>query len=302
MKNQIYIASVLVALGLSFNACKKDKNQHLNLKDGIIGCLFKSNGVVAAIDPVTAPEFSHSPLVSDGIAVGPSTISSDNALYYTVAADLKLHEIGTSDGKVRRSIQLQTPYSFLVYDETGKRLLGLSSNNDLIEINLKAWKENTLGSVAISEGVLIGTEFMRNGKLCFMGKDVLMSIDPSNLTVSKIYAFDMQLNSVGYDAAKDKLYYIATPAGTKGISLFEYDFAGNKGKMLKNYPDISSFIMHSTAYNPFTGQYHFYSSNTERTSIDVNTLQYKIEKVDYALVNTEVFRGCIKLPDSDIEG
>ena len=58
--------------------------------------------------------------------------------------------------------------------------------------------------------------------------------------------------------------------------------------------------MHSTAYNQHTGQYHFYSSTTERTSIDVNTLDHKIEKVDYALVNTEVFRGCIKLPESEI--
>lgn len=301
MKKQIYLAAFLVILGIGLNACKRKKDQYINIKDGIIGCSFKSGGVVAAIDPVSAPEFSHSPIVSAGVEIGPSTISNDNSFYYTVGADLQLKEISTSDGKVFRSIKAQKPYSFLVYDESGKRLLGLSSDNNLMEISLGSWQEKNLGTVAINEGVLIGTEFMRKGNLCFMGKDVLFSIDPSNLSVNKIFSFDMQLNSVGYDAIKDKLYYISTPSGLTGISLFEFDFASNSGKILRNFPNLSGFVMHSTAYNQQTGQYHFYSSETERTSIDVNSLTFKVEKVDYALVNTEVIRGCLKIPENKIE-
>jgi hypothetical protein len=170
-----------------------------------------------------------------------------------------------------------------------------------MSIDLNTWQESMLGTVVINEGVMIGTEFMRNGKLCFMGKNVMVAIDPSNLSVSKIYSFDMQLNSAGYDAAKDKLFYLSSPAGLKGISLNEYDFASGTAKELRNYPDVVSFVMHSTAYNEYTGQYHFYSSNNQRTSIDVNTLNYKVETVDYALVNTEVIRGRFKLPKKEIK-
>jgi hypothetical protein len=158
-----------------------------------------------------------------------------------------------------------------------------------------------LGTVQINEGMLCGTEFMRDGKLCFMGQNVLMAIDPSSLAVSKIYAFDMQLNSTGYDALEDKLFYLSSPAGSTGISLFEYDFASGQGRELRNYPDVVGFVMHSTAYNPYTGQYHFYSSNTLRTSIDVHTLNHKVETVDYPLLNTEVIRGRFKLPEKDIK-
>jgi hypothetical protein len=305
MKTKIYSAALVAMLGISFISCKRedhDNDQYITCKDGIIGCTTNSNGVVAAIDPIMASEFAYTPTVCEGIVVGPSTISTDNLRYYFIAADHQLNEVNTSNGHLLRSFKLSTPYYFLVYDEAGKRLLGLSGNNELLEIDLQTGLENQLGTVLINDGVLSGTEFMRDGKLCLMGQNVLLTIDPSSLAVSKAYSFDMQYNSIGYDADKDKLFYISSPAGSKGISLFEFDFSNSKSKELRNYPDITSFVMHSTAYNEFTGQYHFYSSNSQRTSIDVNTLNYKVEKVDFHLLNTEVIRGRFKLPHTEIKG
>lgn len=286
-------------------SCKKEdkSTKWSDMNNVIIGC--KTGGtIVAAIDPIVTDVFAFKGAVASTVVAGPACISDDMSRYYVMGGDKKIDEIKCATGEILRSFDMPVIASEMCYDKSFNRLLCISSTNtmhiyDVFEVSLSTGVATKISDFESEFGLAGSTTFIRNGVLHFLdGMKGLNAIDLSQGSINKVKSLSGITNSVVFDGKNDKVYYMHSP-NHKDFTLAVFDFANNTDQILKNYPEIKTYLFNSAAFDSNNGIYYFYNANNERIELNVNTLDYKTTKVNYTLINTEMISGKLKVMEED---
>jgi hypothetical protein len=298
---------LLIGLGLMNSCSKKHDNTDILLthKDVIIGCK-PGQPITLGVDPIKSNEFNFNDNLCNSSVTGPSCLNNKKDCYYAAGDDKMIDEIEIGSGKVKRSFQTSSYPVFIHYRATDNSLIyaqpvDTKGEFALFKVDLNSGSTSSLPHFTTKYGIGIRTSFMRNNGVYFLnGMGEITRVDLSTFTVSMVTKLKQVTNSLGYDNKLDKLFYLASP-NAKDFSMFCYEFSNDTHTMLKHYPDIITHMVGSTVYNPGNNNYYFYIPGEQRVTINVISLDKKIDKVKYPLINTEIVDCTVRQDDIHME-